>query len=343
MKKFILMLVAIATMTVANAQIATENAKLFDNVYAGAEIGVATPLNFDGMFPLNTVVGLKIGKELTPVVGFEVEGQFFFNDNNVGRWTQTFFKGSNLGLNGTINLNNLFAGYKGTPRFFEVKTNTGLSWLRFWNGGGNSLGVKTALDFNFNLGKEKAHTLFVSPGVYWNVRNGAQLQFNKDLAQLAVMAGYVYHFKTSNGTHHFKTYDVGAMVADLNQLCKENLNQRTVIEKVKDKVVTKVVEKVVEKVKYVNNTCVVNFAKNSYVLTDEAKEVLNGISGSVDILGYASPEGTQDYNQKLSQKRADVVSEYLKNKGVEVKSAVGYGSVGEASNRIVIVKDAEGK
>ena len=344
MRKFILMLVAIATVSIANAQIATENAKLFDNVYVGVEGGVATPLNFDGVFPLNAIAGLRLGKEFTPVVGVEVEGQVFFNDNNVGRWTETFVKGTNLGLNGLVNLNNLFAGYKGTPRVFEVKANVGLSWLHFWNGGGNALGAKTALDFNFNIGRKKAHTLFVSPGVYWNLQNASKLQFNKEQAQLALMAGYVYHFKTSNGTHHFKTYDVGAMNAELNRLCEENLDLMDKANKKPETVVvTKVTEKVVKQVEYVNGTVVVNFAKNSYALTDEAKEVLDGVTGKVDILGYASPEGTMSYNQKLSQKRADVVAEYLKNKGVEVNSAVGYGSVGNSSNRIVIVKSAEGK
>lgn len=343
MKKFILILVAFATMAVANAQLATENAKLFDNVYVGAEAGVATPLNFDGVFPLNAVAGLKVGKELTPVFGLEVEGQVFFSDNNFTRWTQTFVKGTNLTLNGTINLNNLFCGYKGTPRLFEVKTNTGIGWLHFWKGG-DGLSAKTALDFNFNLGKKKAHTLFVSPGVYWNLKNNNTVQFNKEYAQLAVLAGYVYHFKTSNGTHHFKVYDVGAMSAELNQLYEENLQLAEKANRTPEKVVvTEVKEKLVKEVQYVNGTVVVNFAKNSYALTDEAKEVLNEVTGSVDIMGYASPEGTMSYNQKLSQKRADVVAEYLKNKGVEVKSAVGYGSVGNASNRIVIVKSAEGK
>ena len=53
MKKFILTLI-IAFMMVfsANAQIATENAKLFDNVYVGVEAGVTTPLNFNSVFPL---------------------------------------------------------------------------------------------------------------------------------------------------------------------------------------------------------------------------------------------------------------------------------------------------
>jgi outer membrane protein OmpA-like peptidoglycan-associated protein len=236
----------------------------------------------------------------------------------------------------------LFAGYNGRPRVFEVKANAGLSWLHFWNGGGNALGAKTALDFNFNLGKKRAHTLFVSPGVYWNLQNGAKLQFNKEQAQLALLVGYVYHFKTSNGTHHFKTYDIGAMNETLKDLWAENVDQRRQLAERPEKVVvTKVQEKIVKDVEYVNNACVVNFAKNSYVLTDEAKEVLDGVKGSVVVLGYASPEGTQSYNQKLSQKRADVVAEYLKNKGVDVQSAVGYGSVGNSSNRIVIVKTAE--
>ena len=134
MKKFIISLVVLfATVTGANAQIATENAKILDNTYVGIEAGVATPLNFNSVFPLNTIAGAKIGKELTPVFGAEVEGQAFFNNNNFQDWTNTFVKGTHVGLNGTINLNNLFAGYKGTPSFLEFKTNTGIGWLHYWH------------------------------------------------------------------------------------------------------------------------------------------------------------------------------------------------------------------
>ena len=65
----------------ANAQIATENSKFFDNTYVGVEAGVHTPLNFNSVFPLNTVVGIKLGKEFTPVVGIEAEGIVSFGDN----------------------------------------------------------------------------------------------------------------------------------------------------------------------------------------------------------------------------------------------------------------------
>ena len=38
-----------------------------------------------------------------------------------------FVDASNVSLVGTVNLSNLFAGYKGTPRFFEVE---GFCWFR---------------------------------------------------------------------------------------------------------------------------------------------------------------------------------------------------------------------
>lgn len=338
MKKILMTFVLCLSVLFTNAQIATENSKIFDNTYVGVEAGVTTPLNFNSMFPLNTVTGLKLGKELTPVFGIEAEGQVFFNDNNVGRWTDTFVKGTNVGLNGTINLSNLFAGYKGIPRAFEVKTNTGLGWLHYLNAGGyNDLTAKTALDFNFNFGKFKQHTLMLSPGIYWNFTGNYpihKIQFNKNLAQLSVFASYVYHFKTSNGTHHFKTYDVGAMIDEINRL--------------NDELAKKPTEVIVEKVKLVevpNNISVLQesanyvfFAKNSFELTKEAKEILDNISGSVNIVASASPEGTKEYNQQLSEKRAEEVAKYLTSKGVKVITYKGIGCVNETSNRVAIIK-----
>ena len=69
------------------------------------------------------------------------------------------------------------------------------------------------------------------------------------------------------------------------------------------------------------------FAFNKAVLTDAAKaridsEVLPKIAAcaKVDIVlvtGHTDKLGTQQYNQKLSEKRADVVAAYLKSKGIE--------------------------
>ena len=138
MKKFIFTL-AIAMMAVigVNAQTATEDSKVLDNTYVGVEAGVSTPLNFNSMFPVNPAVGVKLGKEFTPVFGLEVEGVAILGDNfyrdgvngsipaagafNVHKAgsVNTFVKATNVGLNGVINWSNLLLGYKGTPRFLK--------------------------------------------------------------------------------------------------------------------------------------------------------------------------------------------------------------------------------
>lgn len=374
MKNFIFTL-AIAMMAVisVNAQTATEDSKVLDNTYVGVEAGVSTPLNFNSMFPVNPAVGVKLGKEFTPVFGLEVEGVAILSDNfyrdgvngsipaagafNVHKAgsVNTFVKATNVGLNGVINWSNLLLGYQGIPRFFEVKTNTGIGWLHYFGHMStnvlgawmpttkkNALTAKTAVDFAFNLGKEKAHTITVSPGVYWNLNETGAVQFNKNFAQLGVMVGYTYHFKTSNGTRHFKTYDVGAMAAEIGHLNEELAKK----------------PKEVEVIKYVdrNNApatnafgnatgfCVtetVYFAFNSAELDARAKETLDklGQNGVYVIDAYASSEGSTAYNLKLSQRRADVVKAYLESRGAKVDSATGHGvQFGTTTGRVAVVK-----
>jgi outer membrane protein OmpA-like peptidoglycan-associated protein len=57
------------------------------------------------------------------------------------------------------------------------------------------------------------------------------------------------------------------------------------------------------------------FAFNSAVLRPEAKVVLDSIAkaltGAIVVSGYASPEGQPEYNQILSQQRADAVRDEL--------------------------------
>ena len=368
MKKFILMIVVMfTTMLSVNAQIATENAKLLDNTYVGVEIGVTTPLNFNSVFPLNTVTGIKFGKELTPVFGFEVEGLATFGDNvyrygynsSTPVWDEgafnvhkngsinTFVKATNVGLNGVINWSNLLFGYQGTPRFFEVKTNTGFGWLHYFGDfttnkvGGykpadqrNILTAKTALDLAFNLGNKKAHTITVTPGVYWNLNEIGNIKFNKNYAQLGVMLGYTYHFKTSNGTHAFKTYDVGAMMNEISYLNEQ------LAKKPNEVVVEKVVTKEVEKVVTTNEGTYVFFAYDDATLDDRAKTTLNklGENGVYDIVAYASSEGSTEYNKRLSERRAAAVADYLTNRGCKVNSWEGRGvQFGTTTGRVAVV------
>lgn len=79
----------------------------------------------------------------------------------------------------------------------------------------------------------------------------------------------------------------------------------------------------------------VTFGFNKANLKTEAKSVLDGIYGeiaqvsspSVDVAGYADRIGKDAANQKLSQRRAETVANYLVSKGVAPQSitATGYG------------------
>ena len=331
MRKFILSIVVVFTAVFSGkAQIATENSKLFDNTYVGVVGGAFTNLNFNSVFPLNSAAGLKIGKDLTPAFTIEAAGLAFFKDSafNPGK-PGTTVKATNVSLSGVLNWSNIFGGYNGSPRFFEVRTNTGLGWLHTWNTSTNNLTANTGFDLAFNLGNKRAHSIVLSPTIFWNLDQNSKIQFNKNNAQIGILASYVYHFKTSNGTHHFKTYDIDALYRELED-AKKNVQVNTVVTKETEYVMVPVESKLF-----------VFFAQNNAELDQEAIDVLNLVpnGATVNIVGSASIEGTKEYNQKLSERRAKSVANYLvNNRSVKVKSTTGVGAQNNASGRIAVVE-----
>jgi hypothetical protein len=187
MKKLFLMLALMSAVLSANAQIATENSNALDNISVGVTAGVSTPLDFNSIFPLNTNVGLKIQKDFTPVFGLQAEGIAVLNDNHFSD-IKTAVKATNVGLNGVFNLSNIFKGYRGTPRTFEVSTVTGLGWLHTWNTSDNFLTAKTGLDLAWNLGKKKANSIVFTPAVYWNLNKIGDIYCSKNNAADAKVA-----------------------------------------------------------------------------------------------------------------------------------------------------------
>lgn len=357
MKKFIFSFIALMLTFAfsAQAQTAEQTGKLFDNVSVGVTVGATTPLSFNSVFPLNTMAGLRIQKDFTPAFGVQLEGDAFFNANN-GLFmsdAKTFVKGTNVGINAVVNLTNAFGGYKGTPRFFEVSAVVGPGWIHEWDTKANYLSGKTALDLAFNLGANKAHSIVITPAVYWNMNKFQHVEFNKNLAQLALTATYVYHFKTSNGTHHFKTFDVGAMMDEITRLNQENGDLIRQNGSLKAALQSATSENTVQGDNNANvatpktvtvtlGQWFVTFEKGSAELSSGAQDVLNSIPNgtSVIVKATASPEGSTEFNQELSQRRADNVASFLTNKGVNVMKATGLGVTGPDSQRIATVEIA---
>ena len=347
MKKFLIALSVLAMgITSAQAQIAYEKAKPFDNVYLGIEGGVMGPMNFKHFTPLNAAAGLKLGKNFSPVWGANLEGLAFFGDN---RWqtgslgfshSHTVVRAINLGLNGTLNFTNLFCEYN-PDRRFEVGAEAGIGyWITYGDkhiiqtqnyGDDTELTAKTGLTFAYNLGENRAWQLYAEPAIIWNLTHGPgdAIQFGKQAAQLGLFVGLNYKFKTSNGTHNFKVWNVGELNDEINSL-RDQLNA-------KPKEVVKEVP--AQQTLCIDNLVFVTFAQGKYILTNEAKKALDDVKEGrhVQIVGTASPEGPKDLNQRLSQNRADVVAKYLQSRGVIVDEAKGAGVQGVTSNRLAVV------
>lgn len=353
MKKFLTILFALMLGSVGvQAQTAYETPKFFDNTYVGVQVGANTPLSFNQVFPLNTTASVRVGKDFTPMLGLNVEGGVWFGSHSNGHTNgyvnhfsyKGFVNAVTVGLNGTVNWSNLISGYKGQPRLFEVSTITGLGWLHEYSyvtpNDDDELYAKTGFDLAFNLGNQKAWQFYIEPAVIWNLTNGKEgetlgsqidaVHFNKSHAYLQLAIGVNYKFRTSNGTHNFKVWDIAALNNEINNL------RAKLAEKPAE--VVKTVE-TVKTVPVASGNYVVYFTKGSSELSDISKSVLNEIptGSSVKITGAADEVGSASFNQTLSLRRAEAVAKYLSDRNITVDGIEGIGETGNPVARVAIV------
>ena len=336
MKKFILSLMVMLTVMLssANAQIAYQKADFLDNVYVGLNGGVSSPLDFNSVTPFNAQAGVKVGKNWSPVFGTNIEGTAVFGDNHFAD-SHTFVKATYVGLNGTLNLTNLFLNYN-PDKVFETSLEAGIGWIHNYHtptptnidGHANYLGAKTGVILAWNIGNNKAWQLYAEPSVYWNLSKTDKIQFNKHNAQLAVSVGVVYKFKTSNKTHNFKVYNIYDYTSALEE-ARDRIAaleaQNAELSKRPTETYNVVKETNKETVVYSQDIFTVSFLQNSAELTQDAKNILDKVGASlpVKIIGSTSPEGKTRRNSELSVQRANAVAKYLKSRGVKVVSAEG--------------------
>ena len=339
MKKFIAVIVACLTCSGIYAQRAYEGANLGDNWSIGIHAGVTTPLTHSAFFPnMRATWGLGIGKQLTPFFGMGVEAMTSINTTA----SKTAFDNTNVSLLTSVNLSNLFAGYWGTPRLFEIETVAGLGWLHYaQNGDGdrNSISSKLGLNFNFNLGEAKAWTIGIKPALVYdlNACGERNVGFNANRAAWEITAGLKYHFRCSNGKHHIsfaKLYDqaeVEALNEQVNNLRQTNVDQEAELTAANQRnaeleqqladcknqgpvIVTDTItshKKTLESVVTFRQGGVSVVASQTPNVERIATYLKNHEKATVSIKGYASPEGKAEVNARIAQQRADAVKSLL--------------------------------
>ena len=340
-KSIILLAFILGGFTVANAQSVVEGTKLTDNWSVGVNAGGVTPLTHSAFFKgMRPTFGVGVSKQLTPIFGLGFQGMGYINTTS----SKTAFDASDVSVLGKVNLMNLFGGYQGTPRLFEIEALAGMGWLHYYmNGPGdqNSWSTRFGMNLNFNLGEAKAWTLGVRPAIVYDMEgdfNTAKSRFNVNNAAFELTAGITYHFMTSNGTHHFtkvKPYDP-AEIADLNSAINDlrsqvnnkdnqliNANQQvnelqSELNECRNKVVP--VETVVKTSRIPES--IITFRQGKSVVdasqlpnVERVASYMNKhVNTTVVIKGYASPEGNLAFNEKLAKARAEAIKTILVKK-----------------------------
>ena len=359
MKKLFLMLaVSMMTASVYAQRTAVTANKAGDNWYIGINAGVATPMNkfrfnlgggedYGFMKGVSPEFGVRIGKNLTTVFGLALDINNYFGNKSDSKsmfGSKTFINATDFDILSTWNLNNLFAGYKGEPRAFEVIALVGGGYSRAWAEKQGGINAKAAIDFALNFGSAKQWQVYLEPGVvfgqpvpmYANPFRKVEFLFNgkKTNGAFSLKAGINYKFGTSNGTHNFKVEElrdqaeIDALNAKINELRSDvdakngqiNAANQT-INDLKKKLAecearpTQIVEEKKETllqpiVIFRQGKSTIDAAQYASVEM-VAKYMKNHPEAKVVVKGYASPEGPAELNQKLSEARATAVANAL--------------------------------
>lgn len=342
MKKIVASLVLCMAVIAANAQKAVEGNKFTDNWSVGFNAGGTTPLTHSAFFKnMRAVLGVGLDKQVTPVLGLGFEAMTSINTTP----SRTAFDNTNLSVLGTLNLINLFGGYAGAPRLFEVETVAGIGWLHYAVNGEsdlNSMSSKLGLNFNFNLGEEKAWTLAFKPALVYDMSADGtdNVCFNANRAAWEFTAGLKYHFSCSNGKHYFtivKPYnqsEIDALNDQINNMRREaddnaaalkNANQKAAdLEKALNDCKNQAPKVITETVTNNKKTLesVVTFRQGGTSVESSqtpnveriATYLKNHKNATVSIKGYASPEGNVDVNARIAKQRAESVKNMLINR-----------------------------
>jgi outer membrane protein OmpA-like peptidoglycan-associated protein len=293
-------------------------------------------------------LGVRVGKNLTTVFGLALDADLYFEASDKSAMKQyTFIDAINVDLLGTFNLSNAFAGYKGEPRAFEVIALVGGGYSHTYGEPKSGVNVKGAFDFAFNLGAAKNLQLYIEPAIVFgqptpNWQNPLRKADDKWNGIGQVSVGLNYKFGNSNGSHNFKIEqlrdqaEIDGLNAKINELRADNkakdgkiaADGRTIAD-LKSQLAAcqaRPAQTIIEEriIKEVNATLqpIVIFGQGKTnvdaagIASCEmvAKYMKNHPTAKVKILGYASPEGSKEINDRIAKQRAESVKNVLVKK-----------------------------
>lgn len=367
MKQYVICALALACGSMAaGAQEYVERSKVMDNWSIGLEGGVTTPMHHAAFFgSMRPLVGINVNKQISPIFGAGVEGQFAINTSD--SWTA--FDRSYVGAYGTVDLFNLFGGFKCDGRKFTIKALLGAGWgHEYWaksqGPDWNYFATKAGLNFEYAVSPKV--TLSLKPQVVWDMSDAGVDQtsaaYNINAANFNCTFGVTYNFGPGFRCVTLPA-DYSAQVAALNDQVNvlraaaadqaallaaaqaNNADLAAALAACQAQAPTVVNNNNLQSVRYV-------FYKNasSVITADQMPNVemiaaylKNHPNSKVDVKGYASATGAEEFNIKLANARAESVKNALiKKYGIKADrisakgEGIGHMFSEESWNRVAI-------
>ena len=341
MKKIFLSVMFAGVAVAANAQSVKgiSYGKFFDNWQVGVNVGGYTPTTGYPFFKSTRFnFGVEVGKQISPSFRLGLDGTAYINDNARGGHNPLAIEHVNVAMLGNFNLSNIFGGYKGAPRKFEVEAVAGPGWFHSFNPGENNdysaMSVKFGANFLLNLGSSKAWAIKLSPSILYLVdepvaQHANSLNSLNSYTQASL--GLVYRFKGSNGAHHFTAYEAaapvvldnsGALRGELSEKDRELRDARNRISQLEKELAEarnrKPQKETVVETKRTLESVVTFRQGRSNIEVSQLPNVeriatyLRKYPNSrVVIKGFASPEGSAEVNARVANARAVAVKNIL--------------------------------
>ena len=270
------------------------------NIQTYKELDHAAFMNFhfDAMFNLrNLILGYKQGRvwEITPYVGVGWAGRHGFDSDNNNSMTSGAFTGTLSANYGIINSWHVSKRWAINLELAGAFFRNGFSSIPGWSG--HDMMWTATLGVSCDLGKcgwDNAPDVDALQAIYGGMIDGLQGQLDDALA--------------AN---------------------KEKQNQIKALEEANKALEGKVEE--LSKVKPISVSESIFFAFDSYKIASK-KEELNikayaeaakAAGVKVKVIGFADKVGSDEYNNKLSAKRAEAVAKIIRDYGVEVEVVPG--------------------
>ncbi len=361
MKKVLIAAALAGCALTVGAQNVIERPTFLDNWTIGLDAGLTTPLKGHSFFQnMRSQYGIHIGKQITPLLGLGIEGQWGVNTTP----SPTAFDTQYIGAYGTVNMNNLLAGFQCEPRKVWVDAVVGIGWGHAFFPGAhdqNWIAAKTGAAINFAVTDN--FSIAVKPDVLWNISGGGEpTQFNAKRANFELMVGLNYNFgpgfqcvtcPPDNSADiaalndQVNTLRAGVVAAadDLAASQAENAALAAALAAAQNQPVKVVADTTFNSVRFVffkigSSKVTADQLPNVVMIADYMKHNPNS---TVVIKGYASQDGPKDLNERLARARAESVKDMLVRKyGIKASriqaegQGIGHMFKEESWNRVSI-------